>query len=1016
MTQRKISRAVRAVLAASVVSLAAVVPAHAATVFQAEGGGVFIGGDNTVNYLFITAPNATTIRVRSDVGTIEAGTTECTQPQPNAVECPVTVLFAEVAAEGESDIVDVDGPIATRLFGGAGDDVLRGGSVTDQLVGEGGSDQLYGRDGDDDLRGDDGNDRLDGESGSDLAIGGLGADVLDDTGVAGTDSVTYKVDSVQSGVRITVGQGANDGRDDGLDGDDVRVGFERVQGSNFNDVIRGGAAAETINGSDGNDDIEGGGGADTIEGNGGDDLIRAQDGVADARLDCDAPSDPPATNGTADVVFLDAVGTDPEPSRCETVNRPAPPEGETPPPGPPAPRNTAAPAVLGVVLIGQRNFCSAGSWTENPSFEYSWYVRDASGATRKVADGGSYVPAAADGGLSLACVVVAHASGQSSAASSRYLAVPPRVVVAAPKPVVRDFPDFTAPTKVCGSKNYCEPDEARRHLEAIKPAFPMKFKAKAVEGLRKVPFGLRAKIRPGQVFKTNPKPGADDVKTSLDDPVRVTLTYYVPNIANDCPIGETIEVKGGRDFTFNELLVGLSLRDAVKRLKAEKCTQADYEVDYRYRKRSGDPVVAKARTVDDTGKDQVRLTVDHGAPDLQLGFVATPAGEGRVPLRLGDSANEITLIKSKKQASDFTVHVGMRAGGAGFKRMRVELRDPGENLAEVAFTDDKGRARFSQANIYDDGTYELWASHTDAEGDAIVGWKQVTAKAFDKPFTGFDGTRYRYEKNRHVPGVSAKASQVGAAESATVAEMRRQAQRIRDGLLAFQHSSAGQAQANRLNDAQLNEVGSAYNGLAFFAQGTISLDDLIRTFDVRPSVATLGGPQTLGIGSAASVPVEAFATDGKTITRQAGTGVRVGQGALGFVTKSGATLFADGSYFLQSAGGNGFRNGVPIGPTVLDVTRSSVAIDTVGLATFVGLIGQDGAGLVSDNGLGLIGQDGAGVLSDNGLGLIATDGSSIISGGGGNIISGGGGNIISSDGASIISGGAGNLIGQDGGG
>ena len=64
---------------------------------------------------------------------------------------------------------------------------------------------------------------------------------------------------------------------------------------------------------------------------------------------------------------------------------------------------------------------------------------------------------------------------------------------------------------------------------------------------------------------------------------------------------------------------------------------------------------------------------------------------------------------------------------SGFRRLRVELRDAGEDLVALAFTDGEGRARFSQAEIDEDGTYELWASHTDAEGDALVGWKAVDA-------------------------------------------------------------------------------------------------------------------------------------------------------------------------------------------------------------------------------------------------------------------------------------------------
>jgi Ca2+-binding RTX toxin-like protein len=983
----------RPLLAAVVAVLVAAPAAQAATAFRAPDGGVFVGGDPTINGLVITTPNPTTIRVRAAIGTVDAGTPECTPVGADAVDCSVTTMVVEVNAAAENDIIDVDGPIVSRLYGGTGNDVLRGGSLADGLYGEAGHDQLFGRAGNDDLRGDDGDDRLDGEQDSDLAIGGLGADTFDDSGTSGVDSVTYKVDSVLSGVRLTVGDGANDGRSDGLEQDNVRPGFERLQGSSFNDVIRGSDAPETINGSSGADDIQGGGGADTIEGNGGNDTLRAQDGIADARLDCDAASDPPDTHGTADVAFVDAVGTDPAPSRCETVNHPGGPAAGSPA-TPAAPRNTVRPTVEGSLVVGRKVTCRPGEWTAPSSFTYAWYLVNATGGTRKVGDGPTYNLSIGDGQQDIACVVLAAAGGQNAVAASarnRVAALPVR----APAPVKRSFPDFTAPTKQCGAKNFCEADEVRRKLEAL--GFAMTFKAKPVEGLRKIPRELRAKIRPGQVFKTTPRPAAD-VTASLADPLKVSVSHYVPNSDLDCPIGETVEVRGGRDFSFNELLVGLSLRDAVKRLKAEKCTINDYEVDYRFRPRSGDPVVSVARTVADAGRDQVRLTVDHGAADLQLSFVAANPPDGRVPLRLAGTGNELKLVTSKKQTTDLTVHVGMRAGGAGFRRLRVELRKPSEDIAAVAFTDERGLARFPAAKITSDGAYEVWASHTDAEGDSLVGWKQIRAEPFKKSFTGFDGTTYRYADGRHTPAAGAASVRAkAAADGDAVAQMRRQALRIRAGLLAFQNSAAGQAQRNRLSDAQVTEVGSAYNALAFFGEGTITLEQLIKN-GVRPTIATLGGTQPLAMGPAASVPVEALAVENRSITRVAANGIRVGPGALGFVTESGATLFADGSYFLQGAGGNGFRNGSPIGPAVLDVVRSNVAIDTVGPSSFVGVL--------SDNGLGLV--------SDNGLGIISNDGASLVSGGGGNIVAGGAGNIISNDGASIVSAGAGNIISNDG--
>ena len=991
--------------AVTLLLLAVAAPARAATVFPSEGG-VFVGGDETINWLFVTTPDPATIRVRADVGTLTASGAECTQAAVATVDCTVSSLSVEVAASGEDDVVDVAGPIAARLFGGDGNDVLRGGSLGDQLLGEGGGDQLFGRDGADDLRGDDGDDRLDGEGGGDLAIGGLGRDTFEDTGASGVDSVTYKLDSVATGVRVTVGDGANDGRDDGLEGDNVRTGFERIQGSNHADVLRGSAAAETINGSGGNDDIDGAGGADTIEGNGGDDVIRAQDGVADASLDCDAASDPSSIHGTADVAFVDAIGTDPDPVRCETVTRTGGASaggGAAPVPAAP-PRNLARPSIAGAVVVGRAVTCNPGEWTERPTFTYAWYLVNATGGSRKVADGQAYTPRLGDAPQSLACLVIAGAGGQTAAAASplaRVAALP----AAAPAPVVRRFPDFTAPTKQCGGKGFCEADEVRQKLTQL--GFPMTFKAKAVEGLRTIPRDLRSKIRPGQVYKTTPKPAAD-VNASAADPLKVTVSYYVPNPARDCPIGETVEVRDGRDYSFNELLIGLSLRDAVKLLKRDGCSLSDYEVDYRYRKGVTDPVVSRARTVDDTGLDQVRLTVDHPAPDLQISFVGGPVGSGRLPLRLDDTKNRLTFVQSDEQVTDFTVHVATRAGGVGFRRLQVELRDSSEEIVARAVTDAEGRARFSQADIDEDGTYEVWASHTDAEGDAIVGWKAVEAVRLKREFAGYDGSTYKYAPSKKFAPAAQAASvrATAAADGTALAELRRQAARVSSGLAAFRRTAVGQAQINRLSEAQLTEVGTAYNVLAIFGRGAIALDDLTNPHGIKPSLTTLGGSQPLGIGPALSTSLEAYSIDGRTIGRQTAAGVQVGPGAMGFVTESGATLFADGSFFMQTAGGNGFRDGTALGPVVLDVTRSTVAIDALGPSKVVGIISGGGGNIIS--------SDGASIISGGAGNIISSDGASIISGGGGNIISGGGGNIISSDGASIISGGAGNLIGQDG--
>ena len=114
---------------------------------------------------------------------------------------------------------------------------------------------------------------MDGQDGSDTLIGGGGGDVLIDTGATGTDTVTYFESAV--GVRVTVDDSAaNDGANGGAEGDSVPKGFERIQGSAFDDIIEGGPAAKMINGSAGNDQLDGKGGANRLEGNEGEEQDR----------------------------------------------------------------------------------------------------------------------------------------------------------------------------------------------------------------------------------------------------------------------------------------------------------------------------------------------------------------------------------------------------------------------------------------------------------------------------------------------------------------------------------------------------------------------------------------------------------------------------------------------------------------------------------------------------------------------------------------------------------------------
>ena len=187
---------------------------------------------------------------------------------------------------------------ATRgitLFGGAGNDALIGGDRLDELFGDDGADVVAGFGGDDVVDGGDGpNGTLSGGDGNDIIAAGSVTDPVD--GGAGEDLLSYA--NVGSGVSV------------GLEGS----GAENLDGTGFDDVLRGDDGPNTIFGLEGNDQIDGRGGADNLFGGFGEDALQVRDGEADT-ADCGP--------GAADAVTADQLGLDLL-SGCETAIFPDP--------------------------------------------------------------------------------------------------------------------------------------------------------------------------------------------------------------------------------------------------------------------------------------------------------------------------------------------------------------------------------------------------------------------------------------------------------------------------------------------------------------------------------------------------------------------------------------------------------------------------------------------------------------------------------------------------------------------
>ena len=151
------------------------------------------------------------------------------------------VMFGGIAGSDGTKIKVMD-PREGPIF-------FPGSSQNDQVVGTRFNDTLFGATG---------NDRLDGRDGNDIIKGGPGDDSLN--GGAGTDWLLY--DDAPGGVTVNLATQ----RSSGAAGNDTILGFERVDGSAFDDVITGTGAKETLTGNAGNDIIDGAGGGDTIDG------------------------------------------------------------------------------------------------------------------------------------------------------------------------------------------------------------------------------------------------------------------------------------------------------------------------------------------------------------------------------------------------------------------------------------------------------------------------------------------------------------------------------------------------------------------------------------------------------------------------------------------------------------------------------------------------------------------------------------------------------------------------------
>ncbi|QEI44253.1 Bifunctional hemolysin/adenylate cyclase (plasmid) [Dolichospermum sp. UHCC 0315A] len=190
---------------------------------------------------------------------------------PNAV---IVDLSSPTATDGFGDTDSLTN--IEDLIGTAFDDTLTGDSGANRIYGGDGQDIISGGDGNDELYGENDNDELYGDSGDDFLVGGLGVgntitDQID--GGEGIDTVSYYT----STTRVS----ANLGNGTGTEGDalgDRFTSVENLEGSEYNDTLRGDDGANILSGLGGDDKLYGLDGDNSIYGGDGNDFMHSTGG------------------------------------------------------------------------------------------------------------------------------------------------------------------------------------------------------------------------------------------------------------------------------------------------------------------------------------------------------------------------------------------------------------------------------------------------------------------------------------------------------------------------------------------------------------------------------------------------------------------------------------------------------------------------------------------------------------------------------------------------------------------
>ena len=244
-------------------------------------------GTDTATYASATSGVTVSLAISGPQNTIGAGVDTLI-----SIEALVGSGFADILTAADSGSSLQGGGGNDTLIGGAGADALNGGAGTDtasyaaagsgvtvnltsaaaQNTGGAGTDtltsieNLIGSGFADTLTAAASGSNLQGAGGNDVLVGGAGADTLD--GGAGSDTASYA--SAAAGVIVEAGSGI--AQDTQGAGTDTLISIENLIGSAFDDSLFAASTGSTLQGGNGTDFLYAGAGNDTLDGGTGTDF------------------------------------------------------------------------------------------------------------------------------------------------------------------------------------------------------------------------------------------------------------------------------------------------------------------------------------------------------------------------------------------------------------------------------------------------------------------------------------------------------------------------------------------------------------------------------------------------------------------------------------------------------------------------------------------------------------------------------------------------------------------------